>query len=290
MIRTLLAAAAVSLMAASDVMAQSMELNPDVARTARLDTWFEPASDLDRGGEVEFFQSRIASPVYGQRVGDWVLGLRAGYEFTSLDLPGDLLAESSLHRLELGPTAVYAPAGSPWRAFVLSSAGLATDFSSLDGEDVIYTAIAAVGYKFSDRFSLLAGGYYSQDFGDARLFPGIGFLWQVTDDWSVSLLPPRLRIAYTPNDSWRFALEAYPDGGGWSVESEDGQQALLERKSLRAGLRIERKIGDKSWAYLGAGWAFGREYRLEDENTGRLLFESDADDGAYLALGFNFGF
>lgn len=58
----------------------------------------------------------------------------------------------------------------------------------------------------------------------------------------------------------------------------------------RAGARIERKIANDGWAYVGGGWAFGRELRIEEEDSGRLLLESDVDGGAFFAVGLSFGF
>jgi hypothetical protein len=280
----------IGLALAGGLRAQSLELNPDGARMARFDTWYEPSADVEKGGEVEFFQVRLGSPLYAHRSGEYIWGIRASYEFTSLDLSNDALAESSFHRMDIGPALVYLPEGSPWRAFAFGGVGLATDFTKVNSEDVIYSLLAAVGYKFSDSFTLLAGGYYSQDFGDAQIFPGVGFIWDISQRWTMSLLPPRARLSFAPNDSWRFAIEGYPDGGGWSVEAANGQQASLERKAWRAGARIEHKIANDGWAYVGGGWAFGRELRLEEEGSGRLLLESDVDGGAFVAVGVSFGF
>lgn len=283
-------AAALGLALTGNLHAQSLELNPDGARKARFDTWYEPSADIDKGGEMEFFQVRLGSPIYARRLGEFVWGIRASYEFTSLDLSNEVLAESAFHRMDVGPTVAYVPEGSPWRAFAFGGVGLASDFTEVNSEDVVFSLLAAVGYKFSDSFTLLAGGYYSQDFGDAQIFPGVGFIWNLSERWTMSLLPPRARLSYAPNDSWRFAIEGYPDGGGWSVEAANGEQAGLERKAWRTGVRIERKIADDGWVYVGGGWAFGRELRLEEEGSGRLLLESDVDGGAFFSVGLSFGF
>jgi hypothetical protein len=283
---------ALALLFSSSLRAQSTELNPDAgAPLTRLDFLLEPGSGLDRGGEVEFFQARLGVPVFGQKVGeDWIWGLRTRYEFTSLEISGDPVLENELHRLDLGPSLLYRPENSPWRAFFSGTIGLATDFSDVNGDDVVYSVLAAAGYKFSDRFTLLFGAYYSQDFGDARLFPGVGFVWNIADKWTASLLPPRVQLAYAPTENWRIALEGYPDGDSWSVESATGEQSSLERKALRAGLRVERRITENGWIFAGAGWAFGRELRLEGEDSGRVSYESDVDDGAYFSLGISLGF
>jgi hypothetical protein len=273
---------------------QTTEMNPDMSnagRAIRLDALFEPSADLDKGGSFEFYQARLAAPLFGKRIGEeWILAARMKYEYSVLDVSEDLLSQDSLHRLEMGPMLIYKAKDSAWTGILAANIGLASDWSEINEEDVVLSVLGSVGYRFSDSFTLLLGAYYSQDFGNAKLFPGIGFLWKVSPQWTVNLTPPRLRISYTPTDAWRFVAEAYPDGGAWSVEASNGEQASLERKALRTGVRIERKITENGFAYLGGGWAMGRELRLEEENSGRLLYESDASNGAYFSAGMNFQF
>lgn len=269
-------------------------MNPDMGnagRSIRVDDVFEPSTDLDQGGSFEFYQARLVAPLYGKKIGeDWVLAARMKYEYSALEMSEDYLSHDSLHRVEAGPMLLYKAKDSRWSGILAANVGLATDWSEVGEDDVVLSVLGSVGYRFSDEFTLLLGAYYSQDFGDARLFPGIGFLWKISPQWTVNLTPPRLRISYAPTDDWRFVAEAYPDGGSWSVEASNGEQASLERKTLRAGVRVERKITEKGFAYLGGGWAMGRELRLEEEDSGRLLYESDASNGAYFSAGLNFQF
>jgi hypothetical protein len=279
------------LVASPWVRAQSVEMNPGDSRALRLDVSFEPEADFDEGGAFESWQTRLKVPVFGARLReDLILGLQLNYELTTLDTSFPLLDREEMHRLELGSMLVYKSDDSPWTALLGGWVGLATDGSSVTGDDVAVRALAAGGYRFSDRFNLLFGAYYSNDFGDATLFPGLGFMWKVSENWTASLIPPRLRLTYQINDLWSVSAEAYPDGGAWSAESFEGDPALVERKAFRAGVRVERQLGESGSFHFGMGSALGRELRIENENTGRLLFESDIDDGLYFSTGLAFRF
>ncbi|CAN5770779.1 hypothetical protein BH11VER1_BH11VER1_10500 [soil metagenome] len=278
----------------SSAFSQTTEMNPDMGnagRSIRVDALFEPSTDLDQGGSFEFYQARLVAPLYGKKLGEnWILAARMKYEYSVLEMSEDVLSQDNLHRLEMGPMLIYKAKDSPWSGILAANVGLATDWSEVSEDDIVLSVLSSVGYRFTDKFTLLVGAYYSQDFGDARLFPGIGFLWKISPEWTVNLTPPRLRISYAPGDLWRFVAEAYPDGGSWSVEASNGEQASLQRKTLRTGVRVERRITETGFAYLGGGWAMGRELRLEAQSSGKLLYESDAANGAYFSAGLNFQF
>lgn len=263
-----------------------------LGRSLRLDYSFEPESDLDAGGTIQYQEAAFSTPLFGAKLGqDWLVAMRLRYRFAELDWQDQALLDNDpLHRLDLNLSLIYRPESSPWTAFLSAGPALAVDDSGIGDDAWLFTAIAGVGYRFSDRFALLAGAYYSQDFGESRLLPGPGFIWTPSEKWNLSLIPPRLRIAYAPSSDWRVALEAFPNGGRWSVRTLDGQDAFLDRSGARAGLRIERRvIGENGWLHLGAGWVFSRDLTLESERRG-ILFESDADSGAFISTGFSWRF
>lgn len=275
----------------TSLRAQSMDMNPSEARAVRLDASFEPEADLDQGGSVQTWQTRLRLPLFGTAIGtDWRLGFQLNHELTFLDLSPDLLANEEFHRLELGAVLSWRPESSNWTALLGTWGGLSTDWSDVDGEDFVLRVLATGGYRFSDRFTLLFGAYYSNDFGDATVFPSLGFIWKISDAWTASLIPPRLRLSYAFNDRWSLSAEAYPDGDSWSAESLDGDQATVERKNFRTGLRLERQLGEKGVFHIGAGWSLGRELRAEREDNSRLIFESDVEDGLYFGTGISFRF
>jgi hypothetical protein len=258
-----------------------------MGRQARLDYSFEAEADLDTAGTFSYWDVTLSSPIYGRKLGrDWIFGARLRYRFSELDWTDQALFDNdSLHRLDLSLTLVYKPENSPWNGFLSAGPGLSGDGSNIDGDDVLYVAIAGIGYKLSERLTLLAGAYFSQDFGEPRLIPAPGFLWQISKKWNLSLIPPRLRLAYAPSEDWRFVAEAFPNGGRWSVTTLEGEQAFLDRSGARAGLRIERRVVSNAWLQLSGGMVFARDLALENE-AGRVLFESDAEATPYLSAGF----
>lgn len=263
-----------------------------LGRQIRLDYSFEPESDLDAGGTISFQEAAFSTPLFGAKIGeDWLVAMRLRYRLSDLEWQKQaLLDDDPLHRLDLNVSLIYRPESSPWTAFLSAGPALAGDDSGLSDDAWLFTAIAGAGYRFSHRFTLLAGAYYSQDFGESRLLPGPGFIWTPSEKWSLRLIPPRLRIAYAPAADWRVALEAFPNGGRWSVRTLDGQAAFLDRSGARAGLRIERRvIGENGWLHVGAGWVFSRDLTLESEG-GKVLFDSGANGGAFVSTGFSWRF
>lgn len=258
-----------------------------MGRQARLDFSYEAEADLDAAGSFAYWDVTLSSPIYGRRLGrDWIFGARLRYRFSELDWTEQALFDNdSLHRIDLSLTLVYKPENSPWSGFLSAGPGLSGDGSNINGDDVLYVAIAGIGYKFSDRFTLLAGAYFSQDFGEPRLIPAPGFMWQISKKWTASLIPPRLRIAYAPTEDWRIIAEAFPNGGRWSVTTLTGEEAYLDRSGARAGLRIERRVIGNAWFQLSGGLVFARDLVLESD-AGKVLFESDADPSPYVSAGF----
>ena len=262
-----------------------------IGRQASVDFSYEPDTDLDAGGSFSYWDARLSAPVYGTKLSDdWTLGVRMRYRASIFDWDQQVLFDNdTLHRVDLNLAFIYKPENSPWMGFLSAGPALATDGSNINGDDIFFVALAGVGYKISETFTLLGGAYFSQDFGEPRLLPAPGFLWTPNDHWTFSLIPPRLRIAYSPNRNWRFAAEAFPDGGRWSITTQNGQDAFLDRSGARAGLRVERRVFGNGWLYVGGGLMFGRE--LEVETTGGTnLFRSDADTGAWFGTGFAWQF
>ena len=114
-------------------------------------------------------------------------------------------------------------------------------------------------------------------------------MWTPNDEWTLSLIPPRLRIAYAPNRDWRIAAEAFPDGGRWSITTQAGQDAFIDRGGARLGLRVERRVLDNGWMYVGGGWMVARDLQVET-TAGTPVFNSDADAGAWFGAGFAWRF
>ena len=258
-----------------------------MGRQARLEYSLEPEADLDMAGAFSYWDVTLSAPIFGRKIGtNWLWGARIRYRYSEIDWTDQALFDNdSLHRLDLSFNLVYKPESSPWSGFLSIAPGLAGDGTNITTDELLYVVIAGAGYKFSDRFTLLGGIYFSQDFGEPRLIPSPGFIWEINDRWNFSVIPPRVRLAYTPIENWRLVAEAFPNGNRWSVTTLDGEAAYLDRSGFRAGLRIERRVIGDAWLQVSGGIVFARELAMETEG-GRILFESDADPTPYISTGF----
>ena len=262
-----------------------------IGRQATLEFTFEPTSDLDAGGDFSYWDTRISVPIFGGKITDsWFYGIRSRYRLSEFDGSGsDFFNQNSLHRLDVNLSLLYRPKSSPWVGFISAGPALATDGENIDSDALLLVGIAGVGYRFSDSFTLLGGGFWSQEFGEPRFLAAPGFIWAPSEEWTASLIGPRLRIAYAPSSNWRIAAEAYPDGGRWNIQTADGQDAFLDRSGARLGLRVERRLFGNGWLFLGGGYMVSRDFEVESVGGDRL-YSSDADSGAFFNTGFTWRF
>ncbi len=262
-----------------------------IGRQATLEFSYEPSADLDAGGDFSYWDARVSAPVFGGRITDsWFYGFRLRYRLSEFDGSGtELFSQNSLHRIDLSGSLVYRPANSPWVGFLSVGPAMATDGEEIDGDSFLWVGIAGIGYRFSEKFTLLGGGFFSQEFGEPRFLGAPGFIWTPTKALTASLIGPRFRMAYAAGDDWRVAVEAYPDGGRWNIETANGQDAYLDRNGARVGLRLERRVFGNGWLFVGGGYMVSREIEVETVG-GESLFASDADSGLFFNSGFTWRF
>jgi hypothetical protein len=262
-----------------------------MGRRAMLDYSFEPESTLADNATFTYWDVRLSTPVYGRRLSpSWIFGARFRYRIAEFDWqPQEIFDNSLLHRVDLQLALIYKPETSKWISLLAAGPALVSDLTHITSDDVVFVAMAGIGYQFSPEFTLLAGAYFSQDFGSNSLFPGPGLVWEPTPKWLISFVPPRLRIAYSPNDRWKLALDGFPNGDRWSITTRDGQSAFIDREGLRLGLRLEYQVFNASWIHLGAGWMFERAIRVVDSQANEL-YSQEADSAPYLMTGFTWRF
>lgn len=254
----------------------------------RFDFAWEPESGLDVGGRFSYWDIRVNTPVWMTELGgDWLLGAVTRYRFAEINWDGQTFFQNNdyLHRIDLNLALLYTPQSSPWLGLLAAGPALTTNGGRIDSDDWMLVAIAGAGYRFSSSFTLFAAAYLSEDFGDLSVIPVGGFSWRISDKWDAFLVPPWLRLTWRAAERWRLAAEVNTDGSRWSVATPQGEDAFLDRRVIRAGLRLERLLVGNGWLYASGGWMFARELSVETSD-GRTLFESDAESAPYLGAGF----
>lgn len=190
-----------------------------------------------------------------------------------------------LHDIILPFTLSYQPDNSPWSFFASASAQLATDFRSITTDDLDYTFRLGGQYKFSDTFSLNFGAARIRNFGEARVLPALGCVWEPCDDWSFTLIGPRITLSHRISDNIIIRGGGFPMGGLWNIEDDNGDSVDYGFASYNAGLGIDFKLRRGLWLTVWGGANFANQLRAEQD--GNTLFEDDLDTGWFGYVGLN---
>ncbi|QQL44117.1 DUF6268 family outer membrane beta-barrel protein [Sulfuriroseicoccus oceanibius] len=191
-----------------------------------------------------------------------------------------------LHRIEL-PFNVWVDQSERWKWWFSVQPGLASDFESIDFDDMTVTALALASYKVSDTLKVAFGGYYSHDLGEARLLPAIGAIYRPNKNWMLALTVPRGEIAYAPTRDWLIAVRAYPSGGGWNVSTPGDKDRDFNYASVKAGIGVDRRLSGRFWGYVEGGVRFAQNVELEGAKPS---FDHDLDTTAYANVGIKVRF
>jgi hypothetical protein len=249
----------------------------------------ESAFDRDEGGGFKADEYLLRFPLFilGKDRDFFVTG-SARYEYTDLTFSEfEMIPSTDVHAARLRATAYWEPKNSPWFAQVRLEPGLYTDGSDIDGDDYQSRGLAALGYKFSPTFRILAGGYYTESYGDASVYPAVGLIWNPSDHFTLHLAPPEPRLSYYPTRDWGLHVKVAPGGGSWNLDSETSDVVdQLIYTNFRAGIGIERRIYKNFWASLWGGSNIFQSLEFHDKRE-RTLFDEDLDTSYYLYLGFH---
>lgn len=209
------------------------------------------------------------------------------YRFTRIN-EGDFSSGadlSHLHDLIVPFSFIYDSSDSPWSFFAQVSGQLATDFSDITSDDFDYSARLGAQYKFSNTFSLNFGAARVRNFGDVMVLPALGCIWQPTNDWSFTLLGPRITLSHQINDYLIIRGGGFPTGGLWNIVDDTGNAMDYGFASYNAGFGIDFKLRPGTWLTAWAGANFANQLRAEE--NGHTIFEEDLDNGFFAYLGIN---
>ena len=192
---------------------------------------------------------------------------------------------SHLHDLIVPFSLIYDSLDSPWSFFAQISGQLASDFSDITSDDFDYSARLGAQYKFSNTFSLNFGAARVRNFGDAMVLPALGCIWQPANDWSFTLLGPRITLSHQISDRLIIRGGGFPTGGLWNIEDDTGNAVDYGFASYNTGVGIDFKLRRGIWLTAWAGANFVNELRAE--KNGDTIFEEDLDNGLFGYLGIN---
>lgn len=187
-----------------------------------------------------------------------------------------------LEKTSLLPTAVGSvslPLGVNWRindrwTFLGEvSPGLYSDFEDINVSDFNAPIIAGVSYAINE--SLLLFLQISVDTRrDVPIVGGPGVRWQISRQWVLSLLVPRPRLEFRPNQSWMFYGGAELVGGAYQLSTTHGSDkgdadfddVNMTYREIRAGLGAIWDIGHGFRVEAAGGWVFDRRFVVDERN------------------------
>lgn len=179
----------------------------------------------------------------------------------------------------------YAPQDSRWSFFGQASVQFATDFSSITSDDLDYTFRLGGQYVFSETFALNFGAARVRNLGETFVLPALGFVWAPRDDWSLTLIGPRLTLSHRLSDRWIIRGGGFPTGGQWNVDEDNGDSVDYGLTSYNLGLGLDYKLRHGVWLTLRGGTNFANEFRAEQGDD--TLFEENLETGWFAYLGIN---
>lgn len=162
--------------------------------------------------------------------------------------------------------------------------GLFTDFQRLTHDDYRTTGHAMVQYDWTRAFRLAAGLAYDREFGDDKLYPIGGIVWDINRAWQLNLIFPWPQIAYAPWPGLVLFVDARPAGNKWNVHyTGDVSDYDLKVESWQVGGGLEYQLWKQIWLHASAGADVRRHYEIRLDDDSRI--DSDAGDTYYLRAG-----
>lgn len=179
----------------------------------------------------------------------------------------------------------------------------AEEEETLDSPDARFNFFGAGTYRTSENFWLGYGGAFTHQYGEARLFPLVGFYWKINDRWSLgSLAPFFARGTYAINPRLKLNLQAGVVGENYQFANEPesdgdpvpfpGEPDVIHLRTFEGRLGAELEYSASArFAIVGQiGVNGGRRLEFADTEDNEIISEEiDPSGFLWLALRTTFG-
>lgn len=245
----------------------------------------------DLPGDVSSDQFSLMAPILPLNYNDFHLFAFFNYEATKYNTTGPknalMLPEDTLNDLSL-PVILIHDLSSQWLLGGMVMPTYAGSSSSSD--NFTYSAALGGGYVFSSNLTIYAGAYYSENFGDDSLFPGVAFIWRPAPLWEVFLLGPVGSVSYSVNDNLMLSLYGKYSSPTWYVQADDsGPDRNVSMTNFRVGVKAEWSLSSMLWGYVAGGYALAQELEVDGTDNHKIQ-DSDIDPSPFLECGLTVRF
>lgn len=177
--------------------------------------------------------------------------------------------------------------------FAGAAAMISTDGYSVTSDAFQFSGRVGLSHRFSDKFSLQGGIYYSPQLSDYSLLPVILFRYVLNDAWTLQLDPLRLRLLNTMSTTFSWGPFLGINAGSWNVK-EFGRHRRLSAFSAVGGVQANYVLGsnpkDSPTLTTELGFTFANRFSYYKSNGRDEIMGHNADPGFFLRTGIKIEF
>jgi len=242
-----------------------------------------PVPDQAEGGKVEIYEYEIAITPFITQFDNWIFGIGTEFHWTRFNFQEVPYDTVDLYTIHVPLLAIYE--GPSWLFMGSAGPGVYSDLRHLTDDDVRFSGYLLANYKWSETMKLSLGAAYDRVFGEDQLYPLVGCVWDIDDEWQINLVLPYPSVIYAPNTKWNFFTDLRPAGSLWSVNGEN-DESDFKLEGYRLGLGAEYTICKHVWLHVAAGLAFDRKYEYRER--GYKYLDASGDDTYFSRIGIVF--
>ncbi|NCC50607.1 MAG: hypothetical protein EOM20_05260 [Spartobacteria bacterium] len=243
-----------------------------------------PASSTDAGkGKVEIYEYEIAITPFIKQLDRWMFGVGTEFHWTRFNFQDIAYDTEDLYTIHVPFLGIYED--DTWLFMGSVGPGVYSDLRHLTDDDLRVTGYLLANYIWSEKLKLSLGAAYDRVFGKDQLYPLIGCVWDIDDEWQINLVLPYPSIMYAPNTRWNFFADLRPAGALWNVNGTE-KDSDFKLEGYRFGLGAEYSVCRHVWLHLAGGLAFDRKYEYRE--LGYTHLDAEGDDTFFARFGLVF--
>lgn len=181
------------------------------------------------------------------------------------------------------PIDLLVTAWKDWSVWANVTPGAFTDYRRLTGDDfrVLFHSMAM--YRPSQAVTLALGVSYDREFGDDRVFPIGGVVWNVSREFQINMMLPSPRLTYAPTTGLAFFADARPAGNKWNLGRSEDEEGDFKLETWRIGMGVEARLARHVWLHVAGGVDVARTYTIVE--NGRTILDADVSDSFFARSG-----
>jgi hypothetical protein len=206
-----------------------------------------------------------------------------GFQWNRFEFSAIPLADADLYALTV-PLDVMYTGLERWTFWLNATPGVFSDLKHVNGDDYRTLAHGLVLYRLLAQLQLAAGASYDREFGDDKLYPIGGVVWDIDRHWRLNALFPAPLLQYAPTPRWVFFANARPAGNKWNLHiTDNSRDGDFKLESWQLGLGAEVEVVRHLWLSLSGGLDLDRSYEVRDAD---FRLKSKAGETWFARAGF----